>query len=130
MARLGRVPKTADHFEWGGMKFEVMDMDGRRIDKANPEKSLLLLKPTYAVKHGGGKLFLRVSDGHEYRHDRSSASLGVPVVCLRHATVDGELIHDRYVIGTYMYNDRLCLCDWALHYPTYRKSKIQTNSRG
>jgi putative hemolysin len=33
MARLGRVPKTADHFEWGGMKFEVMDMDGRRIDK-------------------------------------------------------------------------------------------------
>ena len=33
MARLGRVPKTADAFEWGGMKFEVMDMDGRRIDK-------------------------------------------------------------------------------------------------
>ena len=32
-ARLGRVPKTADHFEWGSMKFEVMDMDGRRIDK-------------------------------------------------------------------------------------------------
>ena len=33
MARLGRVPKTADSFEWGGMKFEVIDMDGRRIDK-------------------------------------------------------------------------------------------------
>lgn len=33
MARLGRVPKTADRFEWGGMKFEVIDMDGRRIDK-------------------------------------------------------------------------------------------------
>jgi putative hemolysin len=33
MARLGRVPKAADQFEWGGMKFEVMDMDGRRIDK-------------------------------------------------------------------------------------------------
>ena len=33
LARLGRVPKTADHFEWGGMKFEVIDMDGRRIDK-------------------------------------------------------------------------------------------------
>ena len=33
MARLGRVPKTADHFEWGGMKFEVIDMDERRIDK-------------------------------------------------------------------------------------------------
>lgn len=33
MARLGRVPKTADTFEWGGLRFEVMDMDGRRIDK-------------------------------------------------------------------------------------------------
>jgi putative hemolysin len=33
MARLGRVPKTADHFEWGGYRFEVMDMDGRRTDK-------------------------------------------------------------------------------------------------
>jgi putative hemolysin len=33
MARLGRVPKAADRFDWGGMRFEVMDMDGRRIDK-------------------------------------------------------------------------------------------------
>jgi putative hemolysin len=33
MARLGRVPKAADSFEWAGMRFEVMDMDGRRIDK-------------------------------------------------------------------------------------------------
>jgi putative hemolysin len=33
MARLGRVPATADQFEWGGMRFEVVDMDGRRIDK-------------------------------------------------------------------------------------------------
>jgi len=33
MARLGRVPKAADAFEWAGLRFEVMDMDGRRIDK-------------------------------------------------------------------------------------------------
>ena len=33
MARLGRIPRTADVCEWGGMRFEVMDMDGRRIDK-------------------------------------------------------------------------------------------------
>jgi putative hemolysin len=33
MARLGRIPRTADRCEWGGMTFEVMDMDGRRIDK-------------------------------------------------------------------------------------------------
>ena len=33
MARLGRIPRTADTCEWGGMRFEVVDMDGRRIDK-------------------------------------------------------------------------------------------------
>jgi putative hemolysin len=33
MARLGRVPRAADQFEWGGVRFEVIDMDGRRIDK-------------------------------------------------------------------------------------------------
>jgi putative hemolysin len=33
MARLGRVPKTADGFDWGDNHFEVVDMDGRRIDK-------------------------------------------------------------------------------------------------
>ncbi len=30
---LGRVPTTTDHFEWNGLRFEVMDMDGNRIDK-------------------------------------------------------------------------------------------------
>lgn len=30
---LGRVPQAADHFEWDGLRFEIMDMDGRRIDK-------------------------------------------------------------------------------------------------
>lgn len=29
---------------------------GRRLDRANPEKSLLLEKPVFGVKHGGGKL--------------------------------------------------------------------------
>jgi magnesium and cobalt exporter, CNNM family len=33
MARLGHVPRTADAFEWGGLRFEVVDMDGRRVDK-------------------------------------------------------------------------------------------------
>jgi putative hemolysin len=33
MARLGRVPKATDRFDWGGLQFEVVDMDGRRIDK-------------------------------------------------------------------------------------------------
>jgi len=33
MTSLGRVPQAADHFEWNGYRFEVMDMDGRRVDK-------------------------------------------------------------------------------------------------
>ena len=30
---LGHIPSAADHFEWQGMRFEVMDMDGNRVDK-------------------------------------------------------------------------------------------------
>ncbi|MBW4586931.1 hemolysin family protein [Aetokthonos hydrillicola Thurmond2011] len=30
---LGRIPAVADHFEWQKMRFEVMDMDGNRVDK-------------------------------------------------------------------------------------------------
>jgi putative hemolysin len=33
MTHLGRIPIAADHFEWEGMRFEVMDMDGNRVDK-------------------------------------------------------------------------------------------------
>ncbi len=33
MSMLGRVPAAGDTFEWQGMRFEVMDMDGRRVDK-------------------------------------------------------------------------------------------------
>lgn len=30
---LERIPREADHFEWQGYRFEVMDMDGKRVDK-------------------------------------------------------------------------------------------------
>jgi putative hemolysin len=33
MTSLGRLPQTADHFEWNNLRFEIMDMDGRRVDK-------------------------------------------------------------------------------------------------
>lgn len=33
MASLGHIPKTTDHFEWHNLRFEVIDMDGRRVDK-------------------------------------------------------------------------------------------------
>jgi putative hemolysin len=31
--QLGRIPEAADHFSWDGWRFEVVDMDGRRVDK-------------------------------------------------------------------------------------------------
>jgi putative hemolysin len=31
--QMGRVPSVADYFEWSGLRFEIVDMDGKRIDK-------------------------------------------------------------------------------------------------
>ncbi len=33
LAQFGRIPAAGDHFEWGGWRFEVVDMDRRRVDK-------------------------------------------------------------------------------------------------
>ena len=33
MMHLEKIPTTGDHFEWGGYRFEVVDMDERRVDK-------------------------------------------------------------------------------------------------
>lgn len=33
MAHLGRIPVVGDHFEWDELRFEVVDMDGHRVDK-------------------------------------------------------------------------------------------------
>ena len=33
MMLLGRLPQTTDRVEWDGWRFEVVDMDGKRIDK-------------------------------------------------------------------------------------------------
>jgi putative hemolysin len=33
ISQLGRIPKTGDQFVWEGVRFEVVDMDGRRVDK-------------------------------------------------------------------------------------------------
>ncbi len=30
---MGRIPNSGDFFEWQGLRFEVVDMDGRRVDK-------------------------------------------------------------------------------------------------
>lgn len=33
MTSLGRIPVASDHFVWSGLRFEVVDMDGLRVDK-------------------------------------------------------------------------------------------------
>lgn len=33
MAFLDRIPRAGDHFDWSGFRFEVVDMDGHRVDK-------------------------------------------------------------------------------------------------
>ncbi len=33
MAKIGAVPRETDHFLWKGLRFEIVDMDGRRVDK-------------------------------------------------------------------------------------------------
>jgi putative hemolysin len=33
MLYLERIPMAGEHFEWGGLRFEILDMDGNRVDK-------------------------------------------------------------------------------------------------
>lgn len=47
LSRLDRMPRVADHFQAGGFRFEVVDMDGRRVDK------VLVFKVAEEVKGTG-----------------------------------------------------------------------------
>jgi len=62
----------ADDYEWltKGGDYQVLtaEVKGERIPRinlANPAKSLMLLKPTGAVPHGGGKRFERDSEDYQ-----------------------------------------------------------------
>jgi putative hemolysin len=33
MSLSGAIPHTGQYFDWHGLRFEVVDMDGRRVDK-------------------------------------------------------------------------------------------------
>lgn len=51
MTRMGRIPDVADHFDWQGLRFEVIDMDRSRIDKV-----LVTPLPTPAdAEHGASQ---------------------------------------------------------------------------
>lgn len=39
MVELGRIPSTGDQFEWGEFHFEIVDMDGFRVDKVLVKKT-------------------------------------------------------------------------------------------
>jgi putative hemolysin len=45
MHALGRVPRITDHFVTHGWRFEVMDMDGRRVDKVLVSRNAPTTKP-------------------------------------------------------------------------------------
>jgi putative hemolysin len=47
MAQLGHIPKTSDTVSWGGWRFEVVDMDRRRVDR-------VLAEPAGAEDDHGG----------------------------------------------------------------------------
>jgi hypothetical protein len=49
---------------------------GRRVSLAEPEASLILLKPTFAIPHGGGKRFAK--DSLEYRVIEEWIAAGAP----------------------------------------------------
>jgi len=38
MLLLGRLPDTTDSVEWEGWRFEVVDLDGKRVDKVLASK--------------------------------------------------------------------------------------------
>jgi putative hemolysin len=42
LAKLQHLPKTGEHIETGGWRFEVVDLDGRRIDKVLASRSATL----------------------------------------------------------------------------------------
>ncbi len=56
----------------------VEDSGGRRIDRAHPDKSLLLLKPTFTVPHGGGLILKKDAANQDYSTLLSWIEAGAP----------------------------------------------------
>lgn len=45
IASFGRIPGTGEHFDWSGWRFEVVDLDGARIDKLLVQRLPALADP-------------------------------------------------------------------------------------
>ena len=56
--QMGRVPAVAEFFEWRGLRFEIVDMDGKRIDKVlvhSTEQSAASDSPPASASLGPGE---------------------------------------------------------------------------
>ena len=56
--QMGRVPAVAEFFEWRGLRFEIVDMDGKRIDKVlvhSTEQSAAADSPPASASLGPGQ---------------------------------------------------------------------------
>ncbi|HYW44782.1 MAG TPA: DUF1549 domain-containing protein [Bryobacteraceae bacterium] len=60
---------------------------GRRVSLADPPASLMLLKPSFAIPHGGGKRF--AADSLEYRVIREWIAAGAPPPSSKDAEISG-----------------------------------------
>ncbi|MER8847881.1 hemolysin family protein [Mesorhizobium australicum] len=45
LSQLGHLPEAGEHFDYEGWRFEILDMDGRRIDKLLARRELPTSKP-------------------------------------------------------------------------------------
>ncbi|HEU4458200.1 MAG TPA: hemolysin family protein [Methylibium sp.] len=52
MLLLGRLPQAADVVEWDGWRFEVVDMDGKRVDKLLVSRAPEADNPRLSAPHG------------------------------------------------------------------------------
>jgi putative hemolysin len=50
VTQFGRIPAAGDKFDWGGWRFEVVDMDRRRVDKVLVTQVAAAVKPSEAEK--------------------------------------------------------------------------------
>ena len=63
MLLLGRLPDTADSVEWEGWRFEVVDLDGKRVDKVLASA----LAPEAVSQESAGLMTERGDDGIDLR---------------------------------------------------------------
>lgn len=74
LALLGHIPVVSEHVSWHGYTFEIVDMDGRRIDKILIQPPVLQPSDqTEGVLSSGAVLPLTQPDEPASQHDRPAA---------------------------------------------------------